>query len=113
MMLNTLRASRATADAAGVVIAVNTGTVGVADALLTPAMLSLTSMMTEGAVGKYMDGVRNRLLDRQRTLVRALFSGAPRQMLLAAATSLQDVGLFRISEGELADAARLRAEICP
>ena len=86
VMLNTLRASRATADAAGVVIAVNTGTVGITDALLTPAMLSLTSMMTEGAVGRYMENVRSRLLDRQRTLVRALFSGQPRQALLAAGT---------------------------
>ena len=50
-MLNTLRATRMSADIAAVVVAIKTGTVGVSEALLTPAMLSVTSTLTEGAVG--------------------------------------------------------------
>jgi GTPase SAR1 family protein len=112
VMLNTLRASRLGADTAGILFAVNTGTVGVADALLTPAMLSLTSMMTEGAVGQYMETIREKLLGRQRALVQRLFNDSLREGLLEITNRSPDAGLFRISEAELEKLMRARKEIC-
>ncbi|MGV6816888.1 MAG: GTPase [Thiotrichales bacterium] len=59
--LNGLRAARVTADAAGVVLALKTGGIGINDLVLTPAMLSFTSMLAEGAVGRYMAKVEAEL----------------------------------------------------
>ncbi len=67
--LNGLRAARVTTDAAGVVLAVKTGGIGVNDLILTPAMLSITSLLAEGAVGQYMKQVEKELRERQFALV--------------------------------------------
>lgn len=97
--LNSLRAARVTADAAGLVIALKTGGIGLNDLILTPAMLSFTSTLTEGAVGGYMYSVESRLKARQRQLVReALFDGVLRQTLLEAPRSMGGDELLAIDE---------------
>lgn len=112
VMLNALRVGRVGADAAGVLVAVKTGAVGVTEALLTPAMLSVTSILTESVAGKFMASVKDQLRERQRDLVRDLF----RQEVLAPLLYMQNyqsnAALFRISEGELAEAERLKSELC-
>lgn len=68
--LNSLRAARVTADAAAVGLALKTGGIGVNDLLLAPAMLSVTSMLTESALGKYIDRVKAKLRVSQVQAIR-------------------------------------------
>jgi len=79
---------------------------------LTPAMLSLTSMLTEGVAGQFMASVKDQLRQRQRDLVRDLL----RQEVLAPLLYMQNyqsnAALFRISEGELVEAERLKSGLC-
>ncbi|GAH45337.1 unnamed protein product, partial [marine sediment metagenome] len=112
IVLNALRASRVGADAAGVVVAVKTGAVGVSEALLTPAMLSLTSMLTESVVGKYMESVQNQLRERQRGLVRDLLRQEVFAPLLYRQKNQSNAALFGISEGELVEAERSKSGLC-
>ena len=65
-LLNTLRAARVTADAAGVALALKSGGIAPADLILAPAMLSVTTLLTESALGKYLDSVKAELKERQR-----------------------------------------------
>ena len=69
-LLNTLRATRVTTDAAGVALAFKSGGLAPADLVLAPAMLSLTSLLTESALGRWLDGVKRRLKREQRDFVR-------------------------------------------
>ena len=109
VVLNTLRASRVGADAAGVLVAVKTGAVGVTEALLAPAMLSLTSILTESAVGQYVDSVKDRLRVRQRALVQDLLLREVRVPLLALQNQIPNAALFRIGEAELKQAEMLKS----
>ena len=81
--LNGLRAARATADAAGLALLVQTGGIGPHDLVLAPAMLSMTSWLSESALGKYMDRVAADLKKRQREAVRALLEQRLEATLLA------------------------------
>jgi len=90
-LLNSLRALRASADAAGVVVALQTGGIGLADLVLTPVMLSLTSTLTESAAKTYVDQVVAGLQEQQyaavegvleRTLVSKLQGYADDETLL-------------------------------
>lgn len=65
-LLNSLRAARATADAAGVALAVKSGGLAPTDLILAPAMLSVTTLLTESALGKYLDAIKAELRERQR-----------------------------------------------
>ena len=80
-LLNSLRAVRASADAAGVVVALQTGGIGLADLVLTPAMLSLTSTLTESAAKTYVDQVVDELKEKQFVAVSELVGqGLARQL---------------------------------
>lgn len=72
-VLNGLRATRATTDAAALAVALNTGGIGVQDFIIAPAVLSLTSMLAEGALGHYMDREAAELKRRQMAAVETLF----------------------------------------
>ncbi len=106
--LNSLRAARVTADAAGVALAFKTGAIGVNELVLTPAMLSLTSFITESAVGKYVNSIKDELRIRQQHQVNTLisrfchhaFSGLPRQ--------LRDDRLFLVEREDLQRIEKLR-----
>lgn len=70
-LLNSLRAARATADAAGVALAVKSGGLAPTDLILAPAMLSVTTLLTESALGKYLDTIKAELRERQRLHINA------------------------------------------
>ena len=105
-MLNSLRAARVSTDAAAVVLAVHSGGLAASDLVLAPAMLSLTTMLTESALGKYMDGVRNDLKTQQIELVREqLFENVLQDFLYTLPQANGDSsGLLSIDEIEVARA---------
>jgi len=70
--LNGLRAARVTADAAAVVLAVKSGGLGAVDLVVAPAMLSLTTLLTEGALGKYMQRIQKKLTAYQQKEVQSV-----------------------------------------
>lgn len=72
-LLNGLRATRVTTDATALAVALHTGGIGVQDFVIAPAMLSLTSLLTESALGKYMDKAAAELKRKQRAAVEKLF----------------------------------------
>ena len=93
LTLNSLRATRATADAAAMILAIQTGGIGVHDLLLTPMMLSITSLMAESAMGSYMHKVETELKHQQlKTVQQQVFDQALRSTLHQ----------LRISEAECA-----------
>jgi len=68
-LLNTLRAARVSTDAAAVVLAVKSGGLAVADLVIAPAMLSVTTLLTESALGQYMQRSKNQLKFKQQALI--------------------------------------------
>ena len=68
-LLNTLRAARVSTDAAAVVLAVKSGGLAVADLVIAPAMLSVTTLLTESALGQYMERTKNQLKLKQKMLI--------------------------------------------
>lgn len=60
-LLNSLRAARATADAAGLALAIKTGGAALSDVIFAPALLAVTTLLAEGALGSYMSALRQRL----------------------------------------------------
>jgi len=106
VLLNTLRATRVTTDAAAIAIAVKTAGLGVSDLLVAPAMLSLTSSLTEGALGGYMATVARELKERQAAAMEeAVFQRVIRPAIERLTEDLAGEGLFAIPAG-----ARLAAE---
>jgi hypothetical protein len=75
-ILNTLRATRVTTDAAALAVALHTGGIGLQDFVIAPAILSVTTLLAEGAIGKYMDKSAAELKDRQLGAVTDLFRNA-------------------------------------
>jgi hypothetical protein len=110
-LLNTLRAARLTTDTAAIALAVKTGGVGLNDLLFAPAMVSLTSLLTEGALGSYMTHVASRLKQRQYAAVeRDIFDGPVREALRALSGELEAPGLFGVSRADCAAAEQALAE---
>ena len=97
--LNSLRATRVTADAAAVVLAVKSGGLGAVDLVLAPAMLSLTTLLTEGALGKYMDRIQRQLTAYQEKEVQSVIDRKIAKPLLKFGDSQNNQTL--ISEEEL------------
>lgn len=90
-LLNTLRAARVTADAAGIALTLKSGGLAPADLVLAPAMLSVTTLLTESALGKYLDSVKNDLKLRQREHIRQrLVEGVLEKQLLSIAENIGD-----------------------
>lgn len=100
-----LRAARVTADAAAIVLAVKSGGLGAVDLVLAPAMLSLTTMLTEGALGKYMDGVQNDLRNYQQLKMSELFNKKIRQRLKSIGSDTDRANGHYISEKQLSELA--------
>ncbi len=74
LILNTLRATRATTDATALALAINTGGIGLHDLVITPAMLSVTSLLAESAAGSYMKKLEAELKQHQLNTVKQLFA---------------------------------------
>jgi GTPase SAR1 family protein len=104
-LLNTLRAMRVTTDAAAIAIAVKTAGLGVGDLLVAPAMLSLTSTLTEGALGAYLAQEARELKARQYAAVEEkVFKTAVAPVLHGLVGRLEGAGLFAIEADDLAAA---------
>lgn len=104
LTLNALRATRVSADAGGIVLAIKTGTLGLYDALFAPAVVSLTSYLTESAVGQYLRTVIARLKREQVEQVGAIIETRIAQPLYALYPD--GPGLFGITRDELDRASR-------
>jgi hypothetical protein len=103
--LNGLRAIRATADAAGIALALKTGGIGLHDLFLTPVMLTYVSLLTEGAVGQYIHKVEEDLKEKQIESLRTHFLRPLQRQWLKLPQQLPQEGLFSIPIAEL-DQAR-------
>lgn len=94
-LLNTLRAARATADAAAVALAVKSGGLAPTDLVLAPAMLSVTTLLTESALGKYLDTIKAELRERQRAHINTrLLQGILTEELLRLSETLPNGQLY-------------------
>lgn len=94
-LLNTLRATRVTADAAGVALAIKSGGLAPADLILAPAMFSVTTLLTESALGKYLDSVKRELKEQQgKHINERVLHGVIGEALHSLSKTLDDKGLF-------------------
>ncbi|PKM34928.1 MAG: GTP-binding protein, partial [Gammaproteobacteria bacterium HGW-Gammaproteobacteria-10] len=69
-VLNSLRATRVSTDAAAVALSFYAGGIGLHDLIITPAMLSVTSLLAESAIGTYVGKVETELKQQQLQTVR-------------------------------------------
>jgi len=103
-VLNTLRATRATADAAALGLALHTGGIGVQDFIIAPAILSVTSLLAESALGHYLHKAEAELKARQLRETQRLFEESLRPVLAGLPERLKQEGRFNIP-AEMVDAA--------
>ncbi|MBM4206678.1 MAG: GTP-binding protein [Gammaproteobacteria bacterium] len=104
-LLNSLRATRATADAAVIALALHTGGIGMHDLVIAPAMLTVTSLLTESALGSYMKRVEKDLKQRQlNTVKELLFTGCIKQKLQELSGQLSSTTYFNISPEQVEQA---------
>ncbi|WP_054773189.1 hypothetical protein [Methylogaea oryzae] len=103
-VLNSLRATRATADAAALGLALHTGGIGLHDFVLAPAVLSITTLLTESALGRYLHKVEADLKQRQRQSVEKLLRTQAEQLLLRLPEQLDGADKFNIPTQTVATA---------
>ncbi len=104
-ILNALRATRVTTDAALLALAVQTGGIGLHDLILAPAMLSVTSYLAESAIGSYLQRAETALKQKQLNTVRQqLFTQVLQKSLLELPEKMMQNTFFNISTQQLADA---------
>ncbi len=102
VVLNSLRATRATTDATVIAISFYLGGIGVDDLVIAPAMLTVTSLLAESAVGGYMHKVEAELKQNQFNAVKqALFIDSLRKKLLRLPEQLSMTTYFNISPDQL------------
>ena len=102
--LNGLRAARVSTDAAAVVLALKTGGIGLSDLILAPAMLSFSTLLAEGAVGRYMKGIEEDLKIKQLKSVNEHILTPMQQRLMNVPAEMKNAGLYGLPRKEL-DAA--------
>lgn len=98
MLLNSLRATRFSTDAGALVLAIHAGGVGLHDLLITPIMLSITSLLAESAIGSYMQRIAAELKQNQLQTVEAtLFQDSLRARLYSLPQQSRSSLRFNIS----------------
>lgn len=113
-ILNSLRAARAFTDVASIAVAIKTGGAVATDLLFAPALFGLTSALTEGALGAYMQSTAAELKERQFRLVcERLFDGLFAIELTGIANRLADPHVLGLTEAQLEAATRSLAEWNP
>ena len=111
ILLNTLRATRVSTDLAAIVLILETGGIGVHDLIITPAMLAITSLLTESAIGSYINKVEAELKQKQlKTVKEELFMAHFQQALYKLPEKLSDSNRFNISQDLLKQAEQQRNE---
>lgn len=104
-ILNGLRATRVTADAAMLALAVQAGGIGLHDLLIAPAMLSVTSYLAESAIGSYLQRAEAELKQKQlRTVKQGLFIQVLQESLQRLPENMTQNTYFNISSAQLAEA---------
>lgn len=104
-ILNSLRATRVTTDAAMLALTVQAGGIGLHDLLIAPAMLSVTSYLAESAVGSYLHRAEAELKQRQlHTVKELLFTQVIHQVLQKLPEEMAQTTHFNISAEQLATA---------
>lgn len=102
MVLNSLRATRVTTDAAAIALTLHMGGIGMHDLIFAPAMLTVTSLLAESAIGSYMHKVETELkLHQLNTVKQALFVESIGKKLLALPEQLSMLTHFNISPEQL------------
>ncbi len=111
VLLNSLRATRLTTDAAAIVLILETGGIGIHDLVITPAILSITSLLTESAIGSFMNKMEAELKQNQlKTVKEDLFSACLKQSLYTLPEKLSGKNQFNISTEMLEKAELQRKE---
>lgn len=111
IVLNSLRATRITTDAGAMLLAIQLGGIGVHDLLLTPLMLTVTSLLAESAIGGYMHKVEADLKQHQSSTVKTkLFDAVLKQDLQTLPRQLRSPNRFNISEQQLSQAEQTLKE---
>ena len=111
IVLNSLRATRVTTDAAAMALVIQTGGIGLHDLIITPAMLSITSLLAESAIGSYMGSVEAELKQHQlNTVKNDVLIACLQQALYALPEQLSDKNRFNVSQAQLQSADVQRKE---
>lgn len=111
VILNSLRATRLTTDAGAMALMIATGGIGIHDLIITPAMLSFTSLLAEGALGGYMSSLEAELKQHQlKTVKNDVLIASFQQSLYALPEQLSDKNRFNISQALLQSAEIKRKE---
>jgi len=112
-ILNSLRATRVTTDAAMLALTVQAGGIGLHDLLIAPAMLSVTSYLAESAVGSYLHRAESELKQRQlNTVKELLFAQVMHKVLQQLPEKMTQTTHFNISAEQLV-AAEAQLKIKP
>ncbi len=96
VMLNGLRALRVGTDAGALALALYTAGLGWQDLVIAPAMLSLTTLLTETALGYHLDRAATQLRKRQADAVGRLFEDIVLERLRRFPASLDQTRYFNI-----------------
>jgi len=111
IVLNSLRATRVTTDAGALLLAIQAGGIGIHDLVITPLMLTITSLLAESAIGSYMHKVEAELKQHQLNTVKtALFEACLKQRLYLLPQGVQSQTRFNISEQLLSQAEQALKE---
>ena len=104
LVLNALRATRVTADAAVLALTLYAGGIGLHDLVIAPAMLTLTNLLTESAIGNYMRKVEADLKAQQLAAVKVQIFDPMAQRLSKLPLQINSDAHFAISPKQLLDA---------
>lgn len=101
LVLNAMRATRISADAAMVALTLYTGGIGLHDLAIAPAILMLTNFLTESAIGSYMKKVESDLKTQQFEAVKMHVFTPLSQRLQALIDDIKTESHFAISPLQL------------
>ena len=97
-VLNSLRATRLTTDSAAIALAIKTGGIGLQDLIITPLMLSVTSLLAESALGSYIGRLEMELKQKQlATVKQQLFLAAMKVPMAKLPEQMEQNKRFNIS----------------
>jgi len=110
-LLNSLRATRVTADAAAIALTLQMGGIGLHDFIFAPAILAINSLLAESALGSYLQKSEHALKTHQyNTVIQNLFINCISLKLLALPELLSTTNHFNISSAQLLAAANTLTE---
>ena len=111
MVLNSLRATRLSTDAGALLLAIQAGGIGMQDLVITPLMLTITSLLAESAIGGYMRRVEAELKQHQlHTVKTKLFLEQLRDKLYALPQQIHSPTRFNITEQQCQQAEQALKE---